>query len=422
MSRNSGSMTLAFIILLAVFIIGVIRLFVLRFETGDVHPEYSSLRADPLGTKIIYESMKMTLPLTVDRHYRPFYKVRSGRDRTFFFLGMAARGMRSLHKDSFDAFSRFVASGGRLVMAFFPETHARKKRDPGKSDGKGQKAAPKADRIEKERKRSEEGDTGEDHPPSRKPEDQIRLTDKWGFEFTHIRTDHELKTAVLSPESPISLLPGSIPCHTTLAFDKRHDAWKVIYTRGDHPVLLERKLGKGSIVLSADTYLFSNEAMLKDRYPALLTWFMGKNRHMLFDEFHFGIRENVGPAGLARKYGLHYFFAGLFLLTGLFIWKKAVHFVPPSGDDSGVGSPPVTVDKDHTDGLVNILSRNIPKKDILRTCFSEWEKSLESDKKRLRGKIEKIEKIVGAESPDASGGDPVLGYQAVCKILSERNG
>ena len=36
-------------VLLCVLVYGVVHLFLLRFETGDVYPQYSSLRADPVG-------------------------------------------------------------------------------------------------------------------------------------------------------------------------------------------------------------------------------------------------------------------------------------------------------------------------------------------------------------------------------------
>ena len=41
----------------------------LRFESGDVLPEYSTLRADPMGTKAFYESLE-NLGLPVERNYR----------------------------------------------------------------------------------------------------------------------------------------------------------------------------------------------------------------------------------------------------------------------------------------------------------------------------------------------------------------
>ena len=41
----------------AAFTFGLVRLFQLRFEVGDVYPAYSSLRSDPLGTMAFYESL-----------------------------------------------------------------------------------------------------------------------------------------------------------------------------------------------------------------------------------------------------------------------------------------------------------------------------------------------------------------------------
>ena len=46
-----------FLFLAAGFVYGVIHLFALRFEAGDVYPEYSSLRADPLGLKGFYDAL-----------------------------------------------------------------------------------------------------------------------------------------------------------------------------------------------------------------------------------------------------------------------------------------------------------------------------------------------------------------------------
>ena len=55
MKKNFPMITLA--IGATLFVLGVIYLFLLRFEAGDVYPPYSSLRADPLGTMAWYESL-----------------------------------------------------------------------------------------------------------------------------------------------------------------------------------------------------------------------------------------------------------------------------------------------------------------------------------------------------------------------------
>ena len=40
------------------FAFGLVHLFRLRFAAGDVYPEYSSLRADPLGAMAFCESLE----------------------------------------------------------------------------------------------------------------------------------------------------------------------------------------------------------------------------------------------------------------------------------------------------------------------------------------------------------------------------
>ncbi len=55
MNRSWGN--LAVLLLGGLFVTGLIQLILLRFESGDVYPPYSSLRADPLGCKALYESL-----------------------------------------------------------------------------------------------------------------------------------------------------------------------------------------------------------------------------------------------------------------------------------------------------------------------------------------------------------------------------
>ena len=47
------------LVVLAAFLFGLLHLFNLRFAAGDVYPPYSSLRSDPVGCRIYYESLKV---------------------------------------------------------------------------------------------------------------------------------------------------------------------------------------------------------------------------------------------------------------------------------------------------------------------------------------------------------------------------
>src|ERR1700693_5289970 len=49
----------------------VLYLFGVQFAAGDVYPEYSSLRADPSGAKLLFEALSHTPGITASRNYLP---------------------------------------------------------------------------------------------------------------------------------------------------------------------------------------------------------------------------------------------------------------------------------------------------------------------------------------------------------------
>ena len=162
--------------------------------------------------------------------------------------------------------------------------------------------------------------------------------------------------------------------------------------------------------------------MLRERQTDLLTWFMGRNHHVVFDELHFGIQKHMGFSGLARKYGLHFFFAGLLLIALLFIWKNSIYLVPPSENKlPSAGNTPGD-NKDYAAGLISLLKRNIPEKDLMKVSFEEWQTDLGPGKKRLKEKINRIEAIVKGEAMETGRSSSIKKYQAICKILAERKG
>src|SRR5436189_6446428 len=85
---------LVLLVVLAGFTFGLVQLFNLRFESGDNYPPYSSLRADPLGSKALYESLGHLMPAR--RHLQPLSRLGDGRDATLIWLGEDARKLRFL--------------------------------------------------------------------------------------------------------------------------------------------------------------------------------------------------------------------------------------------------------------------------------------------------------------------------------------
>ena len=113
MLNRRATLLLALLILLVAFGYGLVQLFNLRFAHGDVYPPYSSLRADPLGSRVYYESLEQLGGAGVRRFIQPVGKLPHGREATLFIFGLAWDEM-SASPNEFKAIDNFVREGGRL--------------------------------------------------------------------------------------------------------------------------------------------------------------------------------------------------------------------------------------------------------------------------------------------------------------------
>ena len=109
------------VVALAGFVYGLLHLFRLRFEAGDSYPEYSSLRADPLGSKALYESLGSLL--SARRHFRSLARLGDGPGTTVLLLGLPAEAQ--LAPGDFKALETFARNGGRVVISLFPSFQPR---------------------------------------------------------------------------------------------------------------------------------------------------------------------------------------------------------------------------------------------------------------------------------------------------------
>jgi hypothetical protein len=340
-----------FVFLLIVFVWGVVELFEIRFARGDVYPPYSTLRVDPLGSMVLFDSLAALPGLEVSRNERPLDRFVSERRTTLLYLG--TRNLFWSEK-TIDALEKFITAGGRLVITFYPQE-------------------TETSLVEKETK--DQSPTPSPSPqatptPTEKFFDTRRVGERWNFK---LRANAKLiDSAAITSDS--EAIDAQLSWHSALYFGDSETAWKTIYAALGFPVVVERRMGEGSIVLAADSYFLSNEAMRRDRHPAFLTWVMGPHRRIVFDETHLGVREDPGIGSLIRRYRLGGLIAGLFILALLAIWKNATPLIPldsirPTTDE-------VVSGKDSFTGLVNLLRRNIAPRDLLRVCVEEWAKFL----------------------------------------------
>ncbi len=258
--------SVAWLLLLAAgFTWGVWRLFDLRFSSGDIYPQYSSLRADPQGARALFESLGDLPGFTVERNFRQLDQLPKRR-QTLFYIGVSPNNFEETPEDELKLFEGLAVSGSRVIVAF-------------RSAGS----------IEEE---------GGASPPS-----SVQL--RWGVRFTYVKL----------PADPDRK-------NTALVLSALNENWT---GRG----ILERRYGAGSIVLMPLAYPLSNEALQQNRDTELLARLVGGNRRVVFDETHLGVTESGSVAGLARKYHLEGLMLALLLLVGLFIWKNSTSLLPP---------------------------------------------------------------------------------------------
>ena len=443
------------------FVFGLVRLFALRYEQGDIYPPYSTLRADPLGASVFSESLDRLPGVSAGPYFERTLQEEQGAGRTLFVLGSRPYGLAYMSRTEYQTLRQFVFNGGRVVVGYFPEpkqTWSSREEEKELTEEK-KKAENKAKPEKKERRkkrgdRSKKSDKDDDEEDWRKELKFVNLHDEWGFrpafrsatattnETTKVRRQpfgrKSAAVAADKPREPLpedeeleintakltltnSTLPASLAVHTALYFSRLTNGWTEIYADGKYPVVVERRFGKGSVVLVADSYPFSNEAMLKDRSAPLLAWMLGGGREAIFDEAHLGVVADPGIAALMRKYRLHGLLFSLLILALLFIWKNALSLVPPhAGAETEAG--PVVYGKDSAAGFVNLLRRGIPPAEILNACYVEWGKACARRAAVAPAQWQEVHQLVQQQQArEASARTPVQTYRAISKILKRKN-
>jgi hypothetical protein len=392
----------------AAFVFGLVQLFNIRFEAGDVYPRYSSLRADPLGTMALYESLQRVPGVSVRRDFSSGNQLPAG--HTYLHLATTTGQWKQLPQNLVNEVEGFLSSGGRLVVTFLPED------SPFSLLLDEERAPSKKKNDKKEKKdRKKKKPTSEEEDPSFR---LVSIKERWGLDFGSVPLPEAevgvLETATVKLAADLAL-PDHLDWHSPVVFTNLPDSWRTIYSRGSAPVLVERSFGRGTFVLATDSFFLSNEALVKDRQPELLAWLVGSTGQVVFDESHFGIVENPGVATLIRKYRLHGLMGGLLLLAGLFIWKNMASFVPAYEDTA---PPDFIAGKETAAGFVNLLRRNVSRQQVLRLCFDEWQKSAPRTTSAAAERAARAQKIVEAENARGPRErDPVKAYQEICRVL-----
>lgn len=381
------------------FLAGIYLLFSLRFAGGDLFPPYSTLRADPLGAKALFTALERLGPLTLTRNYLPLERLTVEPPATLFLLGADPGLLCDCDAAPRRELERLARAGYRVVIPF--ATREAPARPPSSSPKEADETPPPPSPK-----------TDVSVPSSLSPDDAA----DWGVTLEPVSGSDPASPEAASP--PVAAVPetlAALPVHTGWVLRPGDPAWTVRYRAGREAVVLERSFGAGSVVLLAESYLLSNEAMRTGRDAPFLAWLAGPHPRIVFDERHLGLAEQPGVMALTRGLRLHWFLAALLGLTALFAWQRSVPLVPlrPEAEAAAAG-----IGEDQFAGLVQLLRRHLTAAELLPTCVREWRRSLPPRLARRQGQVEEIVRRHQSRPPRQR--NPLQAYHEVARALSER--
>ncbi|CAA6676643.1 Unannotated [Lentimonas sp. CC4] len=349
---------LLLVVALVGLLAGVSWLIHLRFETGQAYPRGSSLRADPVGVKALFEAYESIDRLDVRRNFTPLNEIDDLPSEATLLL-LNTRGWNLYQLAQFDSIERFVSSGGRLVVALNPE-HVAYQYIEGDDEGADEDSEAIEGQEEVDRK----------SVFARRAEGKQR---RFWAEVELVYGEHEGGDALCVDVDDVAALPLSLPWREGGALGETGEDWTPVYQIEEEVVVAQRAYGRGSIVLLTDDYLFSNEALLKHRYAELLTWVLGDQSTIIFDETHLGVSEGTGVAMLMRRYRLGGFCLGCAVLLLLVVWRGVSPLLPAH---AGRSQGNVMFAEHSTEaGLSDLVRRSVSAVDLPREAFSQWKDS-----------------------------------------------
>lgn len=385
-------------------------LFQIRLGSGDVYPEYSSLRADALGTRALYEALAEIPGLDVQRDYRPLPRL-AARPRLVVLAGLEWQEWQTVPANELAALNAAAASGARVVLAFRADRKREDRDEQGRPVAMDDEKTPGEAAREKPEKKAEQKKR---KPPGQREWERKELAKEWGVTMKLRWLIATRPEAAREETAPIEL-PAEVAWHSDLYFSTpAGSGWRVLYRRAGEPVLLEKPVGRGSLVLVADAYCLSNEAMQRHRATGLLAWLVDGHRQVVFLESALGVIEKNGVGFLARRYGLGGAVALCGLLGALYAWRRLVAFRPPQGSGSPEGE--VALAYESAAGFTRLLRRSLGPAAVLPACVEEWRKGRRAGHHSAAAAA-RLEAAWAARDPQAP---PAATYNALARALKPR--
>lgn len=334
--------------------VAVVAVFSARLERGDFVARYSSLRADPVGTKALYETLAGLPGVEVRRHHGPRSRLDAGAGTVVVVPGFAEVALRG--RDPWRERLKEVAEAGARVVIFA---------DPpvGQTDEAATEGEVREARAEERR------------PEVLTPEDRLRIvslgTEEDGPEFV----------ATLVSGEAGSGWPEAVVVRSDSGLEPVVDgggAWRPLYAIGDVPVALRRAERRGETVVFSGSYPVSNEALAAGGAGALIAALVSDRSRVVFLESHLGVTNPETLADLAVGYGLGPAMVALVVAAGLGIWRASASLVPPAAVD-GVEE----VAGESVADLARLFARALPPAEVPAALVAAAERSGRLSPERL---------------------------------------
>lgn len=374
----------------AAFTAGLVWLFALRFSGGDQHPRGSSLRSDPQGTRVLYESLARLPGVEVRRNFReltPRDEPQPGALWLFLSLWPWQLETSDLGWDS--PLAGLAAAGNTIVLALpatgggwldrpLDEVEAESVEEPKEEtgpDAPGQESGQGPEPLERADEAGDEpaGETSEDVDEAKLP---VRVRTLLDFETAGLAYEEEWVDRAEWVADNHPDLPEGLRMRAYHYLKTENPDWRVFYGRdGDYAFWLERPVGRGRMVVLASSYLFTNEAMAYDRVTALLTHLLGDHRRVVFNETHLGTLERTGVGTLLARYRLHGVLAALLAAALLWAWRLSSPLLPPEKEVREAGVARVR-GRDMQEGFQMLLRRGVAPGELPATAWAAWKEGV----------------------------------------------
>ena len=212
--------------------------------------------------------------------------------------------------------------------------------------------------------------------------------------------------------------PEEVIWHSSLFFSPLDDDWTSIYGHDENKsVVMERRWGKGRIVLCSDNYILSNESLYSSRQSYFLTWALTDLPTVIFEESHLGFVKRMGITSLMLHYGLLPLILVLVLMTLLFIWRNVASLVPRHAEhrDSTVEA------FSHIEGMAHLARRAIPTSKLIDTCWDLHRGASKSLRVQQPDGDQRIEHLINEhDNQGRFQQDAVAIYNHIHTVVNER--